>query len=142
MVILLSNRHLVLEYFQAGWLLRNAIQQRDTAVELALRSMERDTSYPAWGENYVRDVVSAQAAAQGARVVKTLLDAMPETYVNDPKFDYGPKADKIALNDEVDQSASVESRRQIESEIADLLGNFGAHSRNAIRGIIKASRQP
>jgi hypothetical protein len=67
---------------------------------------------------------------------------MPETYVNDPKFDYGPKADKIALNDEVDQSASVESRRQIESEIADLLGNFGAHSRNAIRGIIKASRQP
>jgi len=142
MVILLSNRHLVLEYFQAGWLLRNAIQQRDTTVELALRSMERDASYPAWGENYVRDVVSAQAAAQGARVVKTLLEAMPENYVNNPKFDYGPQADKIALNDEVDRGASAASRQHIESEIADLLGNFGAHSRNAIRGILKTSRQP
>ena len=142
MVILLSNRHLVLEYYQAGWLLRNAVQQRDTSVELALRSMDRDTSYPAWGDNYVRDVVSAQAAAQGARVVKTLLAAMPENYVDNPKFDYGPQADKISLNDEVDRSASTESRQHIESEIANLLGNFGAHSRNAIRGILKASRQP
>jgi hypothetical protein len=142
MVILLSNRHLVLEYFQAGWLLRNAIQQRDTSVELALRSMDRDTSYPAWGDNYVRDVVSAQAAAQGARVVKTLLEAMPANYVDNPKFDYGPQADKISLNDEVDRSAPVASRQHIESEIADLLGNFGAHSRNAIRGILKASRHP
>jgi hypothetical protein len=142
MVILLSNRHLVLEYFQAGWLLRNAILQRDTSVEISLRSMERDASYPAWGDNYVRDVVSAQAAAQGASAVKSLLQAMPENYVNNPQFDYGPQADKIALNDEVDRGASAESRQRIESEISNLLGNFGAHSRNAIRGILKASVKP
>lgn len=142
MVILLSNRHLVLEYYQAGWLLRNAILQRDTAVELALRSMDRDSSYPVWGEHYVRDVVSKQAAAQGANVVKTLLETMPKEYVDDPLFDYGPKADKIALNDEVDRSASAASRQHIEASIAELLGNFGAHSRNAVRGILKAGSQP
>jgi hypothetical protein len=142
MVILLSNRHLVLEYYQAGWMLRNATLQRDTSVELSLRSMDRDSSYPAWNENYVRDVVSAQAAAQGASLVKTLLESMPKEYVNDPKFDYGPQADKISLNDEVERNAPAPSRQHIEAEIAGLLGNFGAHSRNAIRGILKASNQP
>jgi hypothetical protein len=67
---------------------------------------------------------------------------MPENYVNNPQFDYGPQADKIALNDEVDRGASAESRQRIESEISNLLGNFGAHSRNAIRGILKASVKP
>lgn len=142
MVILLSNRHLVLEYFQAGWMLQNAVLQRDTAVELALRSMDRDDSYPAWGDTYVREVVAAESAARGAALVQTLLDTMPKAYVNDPQFDFGPKADTIALNEEVARSASAAMRQRAEASIADLLGNFGAHSRNAIRGILRASSQP
>ena len=142
MVILLSNRHLVLEYYQAGWMLQNAVLQRDTSVELALRSMDQDESYPPWSETYVREVVAAQSAARGATLVQTLLDTMPKAYVDDPQFDFGPKADTIALNDEVARGTSTALRQRAEASIAELLGNMGAHSRNAVRGILRASSQP
>ena len=142
LIILLSNRHLALESYQATALRRNAVLQRDSALEVSLRSMDRDGFYPAWGDNYVRDVVSAQAAAKGANLVQTLLESMPKTYVSDPKFDFGPQSSTIALNDEVDKAASSESRQHLEAAVAELLGNYGAHSRNAIRGILRASSQP
>ena len=142
LVILLSNRHLALESYQATSMRRNAILQRDSSIEVSLRSMEKDGTYPAWNDNYLRDVVSAQAAAKGATIVQALLDSMPKTYVSDPQFDFGPKSSTIALNDEVDKSASSESRQHLEATIAELLGNYGAHSRNALRGILKTSRPP
>ncbi len=138
MVILLSNRHLVLENYQSAWMLRSAVNRKDTAVELALRSTDLDASYPPWSDTYLRDVVAAQAANRGAALVLALLDSMPAAYVDDPAFDYGPKADGIALQDEVDRTASAASRQRVESTIAELLGNLGAHSRNAVRGILKA----
>ncbi|MEI8324039.1 MAG: hypothetical protein WCH44_01525 [Betaproteobacteria bacterium] len=142
LVILLSNRHLVLEHYQATMMRRNAILQEDTSVETSLRAMQNDGSYPEWNDNYVRDVVSAQAAAKGETLVQALLQSMPKAYVSDPQFDFGPKSNAVALNDEVARTASSESKLQIEAMIAQLLGNFGAHSRNALRGILRASRQP
>ena len=142
LVILLSNRHLALESYQATAMRRNAVLQRDSSLELSLRSMDRDGTYPAWSDTYVRDVVSAQAAAKGATIVQAILGSMPKAYVSDPQFDFGPQSSTIALNDEVEQSASSGSKQHLESAIAELLGNFGAHSRNALRGILKASHQP
>ena len=142
LVILLSNRHLALESYQATSMRRNATMQRDSTIEVSLRSMEKDATYPAWTDNYVRDVVSAQAAANGEAIVQAILESMPKTYVSDPQFDFGPKSSTIALNEEVERSASNGSRQRLEATIAELLGNFGAHSRNAVRGILKASSQP
>ena len=33
-------------------------------------------------------------------------------------------------------------RARLDAAIADLLANFGAHSRNAVRGVLRASPQP
>ncbi len=142
LIILLSNRHLALESYQATAMRRNATLQRDSALEVSLRAMDKDGTYPAWSDNYLRDTVSAQAAAKGAELVQTLLNSMPKTYVSDPKFDFGPVSSTIALNDEVETAASSEARQHLESTIAELLGNLGAHSRNAIRGILRVSSQP
>ncbi len=142
LVILLSNRHLALESYQATSMRRNAVLQRDSSLEISLRAMDKDGTYPAWSDHYVRDVVSAQAAAKAASLVRTLLDSMPKTYVNDPQFDFGPQSSTIALNDEVEKTASSESRQHLEATIAELLGNLGAHSRNSLRGILKASQDP
>ena len=141
MVILLSNRHLALEHYQTAWLRRNASLQLDGELEVALHSMARDSSYPAWSDAYVRDVVSAQAATRGAALVRAMLDSVPATYVNDPQFDFGPKADAIALNDEVEKTASAASRQGLEATVTELLGDFGAHSRNALRGILRSTPQ-
>ncbi len=139
LVILLSNRHLALEAYQATAMRRNAVLQQDSSLEISLRAMDMDGSYPAWSDNYLRDVVSAQAAAKAATVVQAILKSMPKTYVADPQFDFGPQSSTIALNDEVGKTASSEAKQQLEATIAALLGNYGAHSRNALRGILKAS---
>lgn len=142
MVMLLSNRHLALENYQSAWMLKSALDRKDTAIEFALRSPDLDSSYPAWSDTYVRDVVSAQSANRGSTLVLAMLDSMPKGYISDPSFDFGPKSDTIALTDEVEKAAPPSARQRLESTIAELLGNFGAHSRNALRGILRASTQP
>ena len=66
---------------------------------------------------------------------------MPPGYVSDPAFDFGVKEDGINLTAELAQRTPAD-RARLDAAIADLLGNFGAHSRNAVRGILKASPQP
>jgi len=139
MVILLSNRHLVLEYYQSNLMRSNALEHKDSAIELALRDTSRDASYPAWSSNYVHDISSAQAAEAGPALVDTLLEVMPRGYVEDPSFDFGSRADQIPINEEVARTATQLAQQHMEATIAQLMGNFGAHSRNAVRGILKAS---
>lgn len=139
MVTLLSNRHLVLEYYQSNLMRANAMTKTDTVIENALHDMNHDKDYPAWSDTYVRDVSSAQAANAGPELVGTLLQTMPKDYVDDPAFDYGTKADNIDITGEVSRASSAADQQRIQKAIAQLLGNFGAHSRNAVRAILKES---
>ncbi|MFX8067328.1 hypothetical protein ABTK78_19790, partial [Acinetobacter baumannii] len=59
LVVLQSNRHFVLEQFQANWILDDARQRRDGPLQQALRDAGRDARYPAWGPGYLREVVAA-----------------------------------------------------------------------------------
>ena len=83
MVVLLSNRHLALEKYQTELLAIAAAAKRDTAIEQSLRNQDKDRSYAEWNDRYLRDVVSAQAAA-GAALASTLVATMPPGYVSDP----------------------------------------------------------
>ena len=141
LVVLLSNRHLALEKYQSELLYADATNKQDTALEKALRNPDKDRSYPDWGDHYLRDVVSAQSAAAGDALVETLVATMPPGYVSDPTFDFGVKEGGISLITELAKRDRAD-RERLEATIADLLGNFGAHSRNALRGILRASSQP
>ncbi|APW43156.1 hypothetical protein [Rhodoferax saidenbachensis] len=140
MIVLLSNRHLALEKYQTELLENAAHSKQDSAIEKALRNTDKDGNYPEWSEHYLRDVVSTQAAAAGPQLVQTLVAAMPPGYVSDPAFDFGTKEDTINL---VTELAKVDpaARAKLDAAIAELLANFGAHSRNAVRGILKASNR-
>jgi hypothetical protein len=138
MIVLLSNRHLALEKYQSELLDNDAHAQQDTAIEKALRNMDKDTRYPEWSEQYLRDVVSPQAAAAGPQLVRTLVATMPAEYVSNPAFDFGTKEDTINLVAELAKTDPA-ARAKLDAAIAELLANFGAHSRNAVRGILKAS---
>lgn len=138
MIVLLSNRHLALEKYQSELLENDAHAQQDTAIEKALRNMDKDARYPEWSEQYLRDVVSPQAAVAGPQLVRTLVAAMPAEYVSNPAFDFGTKEDTINLVAELAKTDPA-PRVKLDAAIAELLANFGAHSRNAVRGILKAS---
>lgn len=138
MIVLLSNRHLALEKYQSQLISNAAVARRETAIEQALRNGDKDASYPPWSDLYARDVVSRQSHAYGSKLTNILLNVVPAVYVSDPAFDFGVKEPGIDLVAALDQQDPAK-RAKLDQALAELLGNFGAHSRNLIRGVIKAS---
>lgn len=140
MIVLLSNRHLALEKYQHDMMHEAALRHHETALEKALENTGKDRDYPAWSDSYVRDVVSAQSYRAAPQLTATLVATLSARYVSDPKFDFGVKESGINLLAELSKEDNAH-RAQLETIVAELLGNFGAHSRNAIRGILKAGSQ-
>ena len=137
MIVLLSNRHLALEKYQNQLLYQAAQAKQDTAFEKSLRDSAKDTSYPAWSDFYARDVVSRQSYDLGVRLTETLIDTLPAGYVLDPSFDFGVKEANIDLLAEIGKQDAAK-RARLDGLTAELMGNFGAHSRNLVRGVLMA----
>ena len=141
LIVLLSNRHLALERYQNELLMASAKAKQDTPLDLALRKLELDASYPAWNDFYARDVVARESHAAGPGVAQAIVAAMPAEYVSNPGFDFGVKESGINLGAEM-AKADPAKRAELDRQVAALLGHFGAHSRNTIRGILKLAAQP
>ena len=140
MVVLLSNRHLALEKYQKELVQNAAAAKVDTAIEKSLRNTDKDRNYPEWNDSYLRNVVTTQSSAYGPQLVKILVGTMPEQFVSDPSFDFGVKESGISLVNELSKRDAA-SRALLDGAIAELLGNFGAHSRISVRGVLKAGIQ-
>ena len=135
---MLSNRHLALEKYQ-NQMLYNAAQSRvESSNETALRSADKDSSYAPWSDLYPRDVVSRESHALGGRLTESLIDTLPARFVSDPGFDFGVKESGIDLVAELDRQDSAK-RARFDTMVTELLGNFGAHSRNLVRGVLKSA---
>lgn len=139
MIVLLSNRHLALEKYQNQLMHGAARARQETGIEAALRNGDRDGIYPPWSERYVRDIVSRQSYELGPSLTDILVDTLPAGYVMDPSFDFGVKESEIDLVSELSGLDSAK-RNLLNRALTDLMGNFGAHSRNVLRGILKASK--
>lgn len=132
LVVLQGNRHFVLEQFQTRWILENARQRRDGPLEVALRDGTRDERYPPWSPAYVREVVAAEAYAAGPATDAAVVVGAPAKFVSDPNFDFA--ANEASLGPELAKQMQGQ-RDGLLQAIAELLGHFGAHSRNAVRGM-------
>lgn len=141
LIVLLSNRHLALEKYQNQTLLNAARAKKDTAMDQALRNAAQDSAYPAWTDLYARDVVAREAHAAGGRAAATIVASMPPGFVSDPAFDFGVKEAEIDLVAEIAKRDPAK-RAELDRLVAELLGHFGAHSRNLVRGVLKAAAKP
>ncbi len=141
MIVLLSNRHLALEKYQHELMHDAALDRNSTPIEKALRDTSQDASYPAWSDRYLRDVVTAQSFAEAPQVTRTLIATLPARYVSDPSFDFGVNESRINLVHEL-AMLDAARRARLDQALEGLLRNFGAHSRNAVRGILKAGQRP
>lgn len=138
LVVLQGNRHFVLEQFQTRWILENARHRRDGPLELALRDAALDARYPPWSPAYVREVVAAEAFAAGLATDAAVVVGAPAKFVSDPNFDFA--ANEAQLGPELARDLQGQ-RDALHRAIANLLGHFGAHSRNALRGLRQAAGQ-
>jgi hypothetical protein len=139
MIVLVSNRHFALERYQVQLLHRTTDRDEQAPILMALRPGDGDATYPAWSEHYARDVVSAEAFAYGDRLDALLAAAMPAHYVSDTRYHFFSEGGNVDLLDEVTKREAVQ-RADLESAIAELFRHFGAHSRNLVRGLLRASR--
>jgi hypothetical protein len=138
MIALVSNRHFALERYQVQLLHRATDRDEQAPILMALRPGDGDATYPAWSEHYARDVVSAEAFAYGDRIDALLAAAMPAKYVSDTRYHFFSQGGNVDLLDEVTKREAVQ-RADLESTIAELFRHFGAHSRNLVRGLLRAS---
>ncbi len=139
-IVLLGNRHMALEQYQSQIVRDAARAKADTAVVLALRNGSKDASYPSWSDSYIKDVLTAQSATYADRVADILIATLPGEFVNDPTKAFGSNGDVdiVGAISKVDAA----QRAELDTAIAEMLGNFGAHSRNMIRGIQKLVKTP
>lgn len=133
LVVLQSNRHFVLEQFQTRWIIDAARRQQDGPLEAALRDAARDARYPPWSPAYVREVVAAEAFADGPATDAAVVVGAPAKFVSDPNFDFA--AHEAELGPELARDMQGQ-RDALQRAAAELLGHFGAHSRNALRGLL------
>jgi len=136
LVTLLSNRHFVVERYEGQLLQAGAQTRRGGALEQALHDTSQDGRYGAWSDAYARDVVSLQAHDLGAPLTAELLASAPARYVSDAGFDFGVHAGEIDLMAELNRLDAA-PRAVLQGSIAALMRNFGAHSRNLVRGVLQ-----
>lgn len=139
LVTLLSNRHVALENYQGNWLYNDTLTKQKGNAEKALADIDSDGKY-SWTDRYVRDVVSQQAVDEADRLVDVLRKTLPAEIVDNPKVDFGLVSNQQDLYQIVKQGAYAAGSKQLDDEIALLLVNFGSHSRNVVRSILKASQ--
>ncbi len=106
----------------------------------ALQTQDKDSSYPEWNDRYLRTVVAAQTAALADNAQRTLLETLPPEWVAEALIDLQPQdATMRLLPDLLAQDPT--RRARLQTLVAELMGNFGAHSRNALRAIVKSGNR-
>lgn len=125
---LLANRRIALDLVQAEWL---------ESADKALQASDKDRNYPEWNDRYVRDVVAAQSAAVGPRAQSILLANLPPEWVSDPQVDLQALEHDLPPLEETLRKEPAK-RARLQALLAEWMGNFGAHSRNALRAIVKS----
>ena len=138
MVILLSNRHFVLERYESQMIQASAQARKAGPLEQALRDTAADASYGPWSDTTLRDEVARQAHAAGETVTAQLLATVPAGYVDDPTFDFGVHAGGIDLMAEVAQRGAP-AKQALEQTLATLMRHFGVHSRRLVRAILQGA---
>ena len=86
-------------------------------------------------------MVAKESNAYAGKLVKAIVDALPAKYVLDPAFDFGANEERVDLMAELARGDTAK-RKTLDAAVAELLTHFGAHSRNAVRGILKAAAAP
>jgi len=140
-IVLLSNRHLVIDKYQAQLVREAARDKKDIPIVKELARLERDGNYPAWSDKYVRDVITKESYDFGNRLTEILVANLPASYVSDPSYDFGVNGDSVSLVDVLSKQ-DPKKREQLDGAIGEILSHFGSHSRNVIRGILKAAKTP
>lgn len=138
-ISLVSNRHLALENYQFHRM-RAAYKRGDAddALLLACRDMTRDSAYSPFDDSSPRQLISKQAHSAADMTDATLEKSLPSKYIADPGYDFNKAESGVDLS-VVSAQSPLGAQQELAKLSADLLRNFGAHTRNQIRLLLNQS---
>lgn len=108
-----------------------------SSSKAALQDQGQDAKYAEWNNAYLHDVVSAQAAQLADAAHQVLLDNLPDEWLVQPAIDLQLQDATMRLLPEMlKQDEGRRARLQVLNN--QIMRNFGAHSRNALRAILRS----
>ncbi|HHM5924063.1 TPA: phospholipase, partial [Pseudomonas aeruginosa] len=122
-----ANRHTAVEKYQFDWLRQLLRDGRPQPMLDTYADTRRDGAYPAYSPTYLRDVVAAESNAHAAAfdaAIGEWLAARPASAAQDFSESNQPRPeahDNAGLN----------------AQLIELIGHFGAHSRNIARAALE-----
>lgn len=134
-ITLVSNRHLSVEHYQY-FRVRDAMMQgrMDDPLMVALRDTGSDASHKVFAERSARDVVARESHDRATALDATLETGFPGKYTRDPSFELGAITDEVDLW-KISRESPPESQAALEKLCADLMRNFGRHTRALVRSV-------
>ncbi len=120
-----GTRHTEVEKFQLQWL-KAELASDDTQRPLlrAYADTTRDTQYPAFTERYLRETVARESREQ-ADEFDALIGAWLAAQPAPADFSQSNQLSR----------APLAAEQALQAQILDLIGHFGAHTRNAVQAV-------
>ena len=120
-----ATRHTEIEKYQLQWL-QQLLRDGESASPLlqAYADSSQDASHPAFDSGYLRNVVSAQSFARADQLDALLAQSLAAA----------PAAQGFSASNQL--AAEPTPSAELSALLIELIGNFGAHSRNAVRATL------
>jgi hypothetical protein len=141
-VMLVSNRHLVVETYQAQRMAKAYAQGRmDDPLLAALRDPSGDRGHWRFEPASVRGVISRESNEASGAFDAQIERSFPAKYTSDPTVSLGNDVDQLPI-DTVAQAHSEAEQRQLDRQLATLMANLGRHSRALVRSLTGVGSGP
>lgn len=138
-VTFVTNRHLAIENYELHRI-RDAWLRKDFD-DPPLRAL-RDTSHDAanrYTDASPRQVITMQSYALSDALDATLVASLPSKYTSDPAYVFGETETGVDLHAVISKSGAA-AREAMTKTLAQLLFNFGTHTRAFVRALVAPSR--
>lgn len=131
--IVLGNHHLALEGYQYE-LIKEEIEKKDNNELLirALSDSKHDTHYPAFNDSYLKQIVAKESYAKADSIAKVLTDTFPRKYISNPHYIFYKTDPNVSIL-LMAKSFPEGKTKQLNTELEELLRNFGSHTRNIVK---------
>jgi len=138
-ITLVSNRHLALENYQYHRMRAAYLRpDSDDALMQACRDTARDLIYAPLDDRSPRQVIGKEAHAAADRADMALEQSLPGKYIADPGYDLN-KSEKGVDLFVVSGKSPPGAQQGLTALTAELLRNFGAHTRSLVRSLLTGS---
>lgn len=132
-LLLVSNRHTLLERFQRSIMRDKATQNKPSQIFKALRNTENDSIYGKYNHLYPRKIIAKESNDRSTITAEKMEEFMPKEMVFNPYYQCHKDWQYPYQTMTADNIKNV---HEMEKELSVLFSSFGSHARNYVRYVI------